>query len=79
MKYVSFQWFTELLASVFTIGFTLITLNLSIRLYFNIQQVLYPSKISSQPPCRFHSHASSSESKGVWKEIGSNAGSLSNV
>lgn len=66
MKYVYHQWFTEHLASVFTLGFILIELNLSIKLYFNIQQVLYPSKISSQPPCRFHSHASSSESKGLW-------------
>lgn len=66
MKYVCPHWFTELLAPVFTMGFTLIELNLSIKLYFNIQQVLYPSKIPSQPPCRFHSHASSSESKGLW-------------
>lgn len=59
MKYVYHQWLTEQLASVFTIGFTLIELNLSIKLYFNILQVLYPSNISWQPPCRFHSHASS--------------------
>ena len=38
-------------------GSSLIKFNLSIKLYFNIQQVLYPSKISSQPPCRLHSPA----------------------
>lgn len=70
-----------LLASVFTMGFTLIELNLSTKLYFNIQQVLHPSKISSQPPCRFHSHTSSSESKGLWTlwEGDLNAVSLANV
>lgn len=67
MKYVYHQWLIEQLASVFTIGFTLIELNLGIKLYFNIHQVLCPSKRSWQPPCRFHSHASSSESKSLWK------------
>lgn len=79
MKYVYHQWLTEQLASVFTIGFTLIELNLSIKLYFNILQVLYPSNISRQLLAGFivmQVHEKANVFGSCGREVWSNAVSL---